>query len=60
MKRKTGEIDRVMADCLRAYCTSLMQAYRWNVGKAAAHAGRDRSTFHRLLWRLGILGKRRA
>jgi transcriptional regulator of acetoin/glycerol metabolism len=37
---------------------ALLRLYRWNVKKAAKHAGRDRSTFHRLLWRLGVLKKK--
>lgn len=53
--RRQGQIDREMDKFLEGYCRAVVRLYRGNITRAAKHAGRDRTTFYRMLWRLGIL-----
>ncbi|MBM4080523.1 MAG: sigma-54-dependent Fis family transcriptional regulator, partial [Planctomycetes bacterium] len=47
-------LGRITADGLREYFTGLLRRYRGNVTKAAAHAGIERESLHRLLRQYGI------
>jgi hypothetical protein len=55
---KRGHIDTAVNEFLRNYCVAVLRLYHGNVAKAAKHAGRDRPSFYRMLWRIGVLKKR--